>query len=64
MMDSADVLFALNGPWNNAACVGYCYKAMCLAGESPAAIRTVLRKLEECFDEYSVEEAVQLAKNV
>ena len=33
----------LNGPWSNAACVGYCYKAMLRAGASPDMIRAVLR---------------------
>lgn len=44
-----------NGPWSNAACVGYCYKAM---------LRAVLRKLEGCFDDYSAEEAAEIAKGV
>ena len=54
----------LNGPWSNAACVGYCYKAMLRAGASPDTIRAVLRKLEGCYDDYSVEEAAEIAKGV
>lgn len=34
MLD-ANFLEYLNGPWSNAACVGYCYKAMLRAGASP-----------------------------
>ena len=58
------LLLAMNGPWSNAACVGYCYKAMLRAGASPDTIRAVLRKLEGCFDDFSVEEAAEIAKGV
>lgn len=34
------------------------------AGASPDMIRAVLRKLEGCFDDYSVEEAAEIAKGV
>ena len=60
MLDT-NFLEYLNGPWSNAACVGYCYKAMLRAGASPDMIRAVLRKLEGCFDDYSVEEAAEIA---
>ena len=62
--EAARMLANLNGPWSNAACVGYCYKAMLRAGASPDLIRAVLRKLEGCFDDYSVEEAAEIAKGV
>lgn len=54
----------LNGPWSNAACVGYCYKSDASGGRKPDMIRAVLRKLEGCFDDYSVEEAAEIAKGV
>lgn len=37
----------INGPWSNAACMGYCLIAM----------RRVLLALEGVFDDVSVEEA-------
>lgn len=45
--EAARMLANLNGPWSNAACMGYCLIAM----------RRVLMVLEQCFDDVSVEDA-------
>lgn len=47
----------INGPWSNAACMGYCLIAMCRAGLRPTVQRRVLRVLEVVFDDVSVEKA-------
>jgi hypothetical protein len=47
----------INGPWSNAACMGYCLIAMRRAGLRPTAQRRVLLALEGVFDDVSVEEA-------
>lgn len=44
----------INGPWSNAACMGYCLIAMRRAGLSPTVQRRVL---EGVFDDVSVEKA-------
>ena len=46
----------INGPWSNAACMGYCLIAMRRAGLRPVQ-RRVLRVLEGVFDDVSVEKA-------
>lgn len=50
----------INGPWSNAACMGYCRMAMQNAGVDECTQRKVLRELEACFDQVSVEEAAQV----
>lgn len=52
-----EMLKDLNGPWSNAACMGYCLIAMRRAGLRPTAQRWVLRVLEGVFDDVSVEKA-------
>lgn len=52
-----EMLKDLNGPWSNAACMGYCLIAMRRAGLRPMAQRRVLRVLEGVFDDVSVEKA-------
>ena len=47
----------INGPWSNAACMGYCLIAMRRAGLRPTVQRRVLRLLEGVFDDVSVENA-------
>ena len=47
----------LNGPWSNAACMGYCLIAMRRAGLRPTAQRRVLLVLEDVFDDVSIEDA-------
>ena len=47
----------INGPWSNAACMGYCLIAMRRAGLSPTVQRRVLLALEGAFDDVSVEKA-------
>lgn len=47
----------INGPWSNAACMGYCLIAMRRAGLRPTVQRRVLRVLEGVFDDVSVEKA-------
>lgn len=56
--EAARMLANLNGPWSNAACMGYCLIAM-LPGQNlrPGAQRRVLMVLEQCFDDVSVEDA-------
>lgn len=44
----------INGPWSNAACMGYCLIAMRRAGLRPTVQRRVL---EGVFDDVSVEKA-------
>ena len=41
----------INGPWSNAACMGYCLIAMRRAGLRPTVQRRVLRVLEGVFDD-------------
>ena len=52
-----EMLKNLNGPWSNAACMGYCLIEMRRAGLRPTVQRRVLRVLEGVFDEVSVEKA-------
>lgn len=52
-----EMLKNLNGPWSNAACMGYCLIAMRRAGLRPTVQRRVLRVLEEAFDDVSIEDA-------
>ena len=47
----------INGPWSNAACMGYCLIAMRRVGLRPTVQRRVLRVLEGVFDDVSVEKA-------
>lgn len=49
----------INGPWSNAACMGYCRMGMQNAGVDECTQRKVLRELKSCFDLVSVEEAAQ-----
>ena len=52
-----EMLKNLNGPWSNAACMGYCLIAMRRAGLRSTAQRRVLRVLEGVFDDVSIEGA-------
>lgn len=52
-----EMLKDLNGPWSNAACMGYCLIAMRRAWLRPTAQRRMLRVLEGVFDDVSVEKA-------
>ncbi len=52
-----EILKNLNGPWSNAACMGYCLIAMRRAGLRPTAQRRVLLVLEDVFDDVSIEDA-------
>ena len=52
-----EMLKNLNGPWSNAACMGYCLIAMRRAGLRPTVQRRVLLVLEDVFDDVSVEKA-------
>ena len=47
----------INGPWINAACMGYCRMAMKSAGVDEKTQNDVLRELHFCMDTVSVEEA-------
>ena len=55
--EAARMLANLNGPWSNAACMGYCLIAMRRAGLRPTVQRRVLLVLEGVFDDVSVEKA-------
>ncbi len=55
-----EMLLSLNGPWSNAACIGYCVMAMRNAGLSEKTQRKVLDELTRCFDDVSVEDAAQM----
>lgn len=46
--EAARMLANLNGPWSNAACMGYCLIAMRRANLRPGAQRRVLMVLEQC----------------
>lgn len=52
-----EMLKDLNGPWSNAACMGYCLIAMPRAGLRPRHRARVLRVLEGVFDDVSIEDA-------
>lgn len=52
-----EMLKNLNGPWSNAACMGYCLIAMRRAGLRPTVQRRVLLAMEGAFDDVSVEKA-------
>lgn len=52
-----EMLKNLNGPWSNAACMGYCLIAMRRAGLRPTVQRRVLLVMEGAFDDVSVEKA-------
>ena len=47
----------INGPWSNAACMGYCRMAMKSVGVDEKTQNDVLRELHFCMDTVSVEEA-------
>lgn len=53
----------INGPWSNAACMGYCRMAMQNAGVDECTQRKVLRELEACFDQVSVKAAQEMAES-
>ena len=55
--EAARMLANLNGPWSNAACMGYCLMAMRQAGVPEPMQQKVLACLEEKFDFYSPEDA-------
>ena len=55
--EAARMLANLNGPWSNAACMGYCLMAMRQAGVPEPMQRKVLACLEEKFDFYSLADA-------
>ena len=55
-----ELLLSLNGPWSNAACIGYCAMAMRNAGLSEKTQCKVLDELTRCFDDVSVEDAAQM----
>ena len=52
-----EMLKDLNGPWSNAACMGYCLIAMRRAMLRPTVQRRVLLVMEEVFDDVSIEDA-------
>lgn len=52
-----EMLKNLNGPWSNAACMGYCLIAMRRAGLRPTVQRRVLLTMEGVFDDVSIEDA-------
>ena len=52
-----EMLKDLNGPWSNAACMGYCLIAMRRAHICRGPQLRVLRALELCFDDVSIEDA-------
>ena len=60
VIDMEEMLLSLNGPWSNAACIGYCVMAMRNAGLSEKTQRKVLDELTRCFDDMSVEDAAQM----
>lgn len=51
--EAARMLANLNGPWSNAACMGYCLIAMRRANLRPGAQRRVLMVLEHATDLYA-----------
>ena len=52
-----EMLKNLNGPWSNAACMGSCLIAMRRAHICRGPQLRVLRELELCFDDVSIEDA-------
>lgn len=57
IMKYEEIVADINGPWSNAACMGYCLIAMRRAGLRPTVQHRVLRVLEGVFDDVSVEKA-------
>lgn len=55
-----DEILNLNGPWSNAACIGYCIMAMQHIGLSERTQRKMVDELIRCFDDVSVEDAEQM----
>ncbi len=55
-----ELLLNLNGPWSNAACIGYCALAMRNVGLGEKTQQKVLDELVRCFDDVSVEDAAQM----
>lgn len=47
----------IEGPWSNDTCKGYAIMAMRRAGLKEETIQKVSRKMTECFDDTTVEEA-------
>ena len=47
----------INGPWSNAACMGYCRMAMKSVGVDEKTQNDVLRELHFCMDTVSVDPA-------
>lgn len=58
-----EMLKNLNGPWSNAACMGYCLIAMRRAGLRPSVQCRVLKVLEDVFDDVSVEKAEKAGRD-
>ena len=56
-MSFDELMSSINGPWRNDACIGYAVIAMKRVGVNENTISDVVREMEVCFDEISVEEA-------
>ena len=56
---NGEIMKYINGPWSNAACMGYCRMAMKSAGVDEKTQNDVLRELHFCMDTVSVEEAAR-----
>lgn len=55
-----DEILSLNGPWSNAACIGYCIMAMQRIGLSERTQQKMVDELIRCFDDVSIEDAERM----
>ena len=58
--EEMDMLPFLDGPWSNAACIGYAIMAMERYGLTTPEIEDMIREMKECFDCYTVKEAASV----
>lgn len=59
----ADQLLQNGSIWTNAACYGYCIKALENAGYSKKETDRIIHSLHSAFEEYMVEEAEDIWMN-
>lgn len=58
--EQAEFLTEMLSIWSNDACLGYCIRAMEIAGFDEEHIRSAVRGMYQAFDELTEEEAVEV----
>lgn len=58
--ESAEFLNEMLSIWSNDACMGYCIRAMEIAGFDEEHIRSAVRGMHQAFDELTEEEAEEV----